>query len=282
MIHNSPINIKLFLFLVLTYPLWSEETQVRLGIKTRLEVSLVGEIENFQFIRFKDKSKSILKYNNIINPLFQWVSSFASDTSLEIINSKNREHFYINKKKKQYWEKDYFGKNKNKNSKLISLNFSDEYPPQNIKRVNSVGVFKVNGFNTSLWITSISNQKITMKISEWAVDSTPMLLYADSLNKDILVSKMYQDEEIKSLEFGSGLSKNSSIIGVRNIEEIYLENNIGTIPGSIIKGRVEVFDLEQKEVQSFFETEIIELYIEQSNNSYFTIPADFTKIIKNK
>lgn len=282
MIHNSQINIKLILCLLSTLSLRSEETQLRLGIKTRLEIPLVGEIDNFQFIRFKDKSKSILKYNNIINPLFKWVSSFASDTSLEIINSKNREHFFINKKNKKYWKKDYFEKNKAKDSKLISQSFSDEYPPRNIKRVNSGDIIKVNGFNTSLWVTTISNQKMTMKISEWAVDLTPMLLFADSLNKNILISKMYLDTEIKSLEFGSGLSNNSSIVGVQNIEKIYLENNIETIPGSIIKARVEVFDFKEKEFQSFFETEIIELYIEQLNNSYFTIPIDFMEIIKNK
>ena len=282
MIHNSQINIKLILCLLSTLSLRSEETQLRLGIKTRLEIPLVGEIDNFQFIRFKDKSKSILKYNNIINPLFKWVSSFASDTSLEIINSKNREHFFINKKNKKYWKKDYFEKNKAKDSKLISQSFSDEYPPRNIKRVNSGDIIKVNGFNTSLWVTTISNQKMTMKISEWAVDLTPMLLFADSLNKNILISKMYLDIEIKSLEFGSGLSNNSSIVGVQNIEKIYLENNIETIPGSIIKARVEVFDFKEKELQSFFETEIIELYIEQLNNSYFTIPIDFMEIIKNK
>ena len=282
MIHNSQINIKLILCLLSTLSLRSEETQLRLGIKTRLEIPLVGEIDNFQFIRFKDKSKSILKYNNIINPLFKWVSSFASDTSLEIINSKNREHFFINKKNKKYWKKDYFEKNKAKDSKLISQSFSDEYPPRNIKRVNSGDIIKVNGFNTLLWVTTISNQKMTMKISEWAVDLTPMLLFADSLNKNILISKMYLDIEIKSLEFGSGLSNNSSIVGVQNIEKIYLENNIETIPGSIIKARVEVFDFKEKEFQSFFETEIIELYIEQLNNSYFTIPVDFIEIIKNK
>lgn len=282
MIHNSQINIKLILCLLSTLSLRSEETQLRLGIKTRLEIPLVGEIDNFQFIRFKDKSKSILKYNNIINPLFKWVSSFASDTSLEIINSKNREHFFINKKNKKYWKKDYFEKNKAKDSKLISQSFSDEYPPRNIKRVNSGDIIKVNGFNTSLWVTTISNQKMTMKISEWAVDLTPMLLFADSLNKNILISKMYLDIEIKSLEFGSGLSNNSSIVGVQNIEKIYLENNIETIPGSIIKARVEVFDFKEKELQSFFETEIIELYIEQLNDSYFTIPIDFMEIIKNK
>ena len=112
-------------------------------------------------------------------------------------------------------------------------------------------------------------------INEGSVRELPLLHLADSLNREVLISKGVSDTLIAISRYGSGLSNNEMILGATSLDSLYQVYGISPISGEIIKGNVEKVEKGDDDSNMSFGIEMIELYAETYDENKFTIPDDY-------
>ena len=133
----------------------------------------------------------------------------------------------------------------------------------------------IHGFRTKKRTPTLEFSEFKWIIDEWSVRELPLLRLADSLNREILISKGVSDTLIAISRYGSGLSNNEMILGATRLDSIYQVHGIPSIPGEIIKGNVKKVEKGDDDSNMSFGIEMIELYAESYDGKRFVIPDDY-------
>ena len=255
---------------------FSQDFQVRVVGEMQMDIPILGPF--------------IMTFNQTVAPGF-----YRSEEKIEakrfyarwLMNSKIGEIMIAGTEnilkydsdEKEYWlqsPEDYFKKpdTSSENTKTISFSLSsdeeDDTPPK-ITRTGGKEIEVLHGFRTKKWITSISSSNGNMVFEEWFVDKLPLMSLSDSLESAIK-SKFKPDGvivELAHFEFLSNLILN----------EMDSLTTLDPIPGHAVKINFLVYENEN-DPKFTVSYEILELYAEPVDTSYFTIPEEYQRVEK--
>jgi len=180
---------------------------------------------------------------------------------------------------KNYWFKspeDYFNNPDTSSDKTYSFNMSfsgndiDAFPPK-ITRTGGNDIEYLYGFRTKKWITTISSTSKRIVLEEWYVDNFPLITLSDSLQLAIK-SKFHPENKIENFDHGI-LSSNTIL------EQLDTLNTFNPIPGFAVKINFLLYEGNDRP-KSTLGYEIVELYAEPVDSSFFTIPIAYERIEK--
>jgi hypothetical protein len=183
------------------------------------------------------------------------------------------------KDEKEYWlqsPEDYFKvpDTSSENTKSMSFSMSsdeeDDTPPK-ITRTGGKEIEVLHGFRTKKWITTISYSEKRMVFEKWLVDKLPLLVLSDSLESAIKTKFNPESETVKveHTEFSSNLI----------ISQMDSLTTLEPISGHPVKINFLVYE-DGNDPKFTVGYEILELYAEPVDTSYFTIPEDYERVEK--
>ena len=255
--------------------------------KSYFDVPVIGKVYLSQTTYLSNNRKNTIEKTDIETRFFGFIAGLVSDikdTTGTLIDSKGQEWEY-NINDKEYWkvlkENEQTSEDGDNESKKIeyTIGSDDESSSENkiisVSRLGHEKMENIHGFRTKKWTTTLEFSEFKWIIDEWSVKELPLLRLADSLNREILISKGVSDTLIAISRYGSGLSNNEMILGATSLDSLYQVHGIPPISGEIIKGNVEKVEQGDDDPNMSFGIEMIELYAETYDENRFTIPDDY-------
>ena len=136
----------------------------------------------------------------------------------------------------------------------------------------------VNGYRAKKWITSVLFDKKKIIIEEWFVKDLPLLDLQDSIKRSIFEDFSQDINFSENSNIDNFLSDLWDIMNLSNKIIFTMDTNtdLDQIQGRSVKTNVSFFE-EKKNPKIKMSMEILELYAESVDTSFFTIPDDFAK-----
>jgi len=266
---------------------FTQDIQVKMLTKSYFDVPVIGKIYLSQTTYLSNNRKNTIEKTDIETRFFGFIAGLVSDikdTTGTLIDSKGQEWEY-NINDKEYWkvlkEKEQTPEGGEEKSKKIeyTIGSDDESSNENkfisVSRVGHEQMENIHGFRTKKWTTILEFSEFKFIIDEWSVKELSLLRLADSLNREILISKGVSDTLIAISRYGSGLSNNEMILGATRLDSIYQVHGIPSIPGEIIKGNMKKVEKGDDDSNMSFGIEMVELYAESYDRKRFVIPDDY-------
>ena len=225
---------------------------------------------------------------------FRWIVGIVSNTTGEIVDITSRQAWEYNTDDQEYWaipfmdedSDDESEENEDQNdgnrSLSNSISFNEENGADDGENLTSVTrsggdkIENIHGFRVRKWTTTVFRGNDQIIIDEWAVKALPLLRLADSLNREIELARGTPDSLLNLLRFGSGFSNNETLLGVPGLDSLIEVSGINSISGEVIKGDVSFF--EDGKSKAGFGSEVVEIYAETFDSSFYTIPEGYERI----
>ena len=225
---------------------------------------------------------------------FRWIVGMVSNTTGEIVDINSRRAWKYNTDDQEYWTIPFIeedsddesgeDENQNDNNRSISYSFSfsndndvdEEEDLTSVTRSGGDKIENIHGFRVRKWTTTVSRGNDRIVIDEWAIKALPLLRLADSLNREIELARGTPDSLLNLLRFGSGFSNNETLLGVPGLGSLIEVSGINSISGEVIKGDVSFF--EDGKSKAGFGSEVVEIYAETFDSSFYTIPEEYERI----
>jgi len=268
---------------------FSQDIQVKMLTKSYADVPVFGKVYHFQTTYLASNQKNIIQVTSIESGFFGFMADVFSDftdTNGTLFNAAGQTWDY-NINDKEYWipsdDMETDENSDDEDSKRYEYTISSDSDGQSkdenkiisVSRIGHSEIENIHGFKTKKWTTTLQLSELKVIIDEWAVDELSLLRIADSLNREILMSRGAPDSLIAMMRYGSGLSNNEMILGNTKMDSVYNEYDVVPIAGEIIKGDVRMFKDNSDDPHVNFGTEVVELYAENYDGKRFTIPDDY-------
>lgn len=265
--------LSLILFFSFSFP---QDHQVRIVNKMQMEIPVVGHVT---FTRDQTVAPGFLRSEEKIEAKRFYARWLMNGETGEIMIEGTEKILKYDKEEEEYWlqsPEDYFKKpdSSSENSKSFSFSLSsdekDDTPPK-ITRTGGKKIEFLHGFRTKKWITTISVAEKKMVFEEWYVNNLPLMKLSDSLESAIKTKFNPNSEpvEVELFEFSSNIF----------ISEMDTLATLEPIPGHAVKINFLIYeDDDDPKIGMGFE--ILELYAEPVDTSYFVIPESFERVEK--
>ena len=266
---------------------FTQDIQVKMLTKSYFDVPVIGKVYLSQTTYLSNNRKNTIEKTDIETRFFGFIAGLVSDikdTTGTLIDEEGQEWEY-NINDKEYWkvvkENEQTSEDGDNESNKIeyTIGSDDESSSENkiisVSRLGHEKMENIHGFRTKKWTTTLEFSEFKWIIDEWSVRELPLLRLADSLNREVLISKGVSDTLIAISRYGSGLSNNEMILGATSLDSLYQVYGIPPISGEIIKGNVEKIEKGDDDSNMSFGIEMIELYAENYDENRFTIPDDY-------
>ena len=265
----------------------SNNIQIKMVTRSYADIPVFGRVNQLKTTYLSNNQKNTIETTDLETRFFGFIAGLVSDikdTTGKLIDHKGEEWEY-NINNKEYWISSDKSKNtseeENEKSKKIefSIGSDDESSEENklisVMRVGNEEMENIHGFKTKKWTTTFQFSEYRIIIDEWSIKELSLLRLADSLNRQILISKGVSDTLIAISRYGIGLSNNELILGATKLDSIYHKNGILPIEGEIIKGDVKKIENGDQDHSMSFGIEIVELYAEDFAQKNFIIPDNY-------
>lgn len=264
-------RITFILFFSILFP---QDLQVRIVSKMEMDVPVLGPVK---IINDQTVAPGFFRSEEKIDADRFYASWLMDGETGEIMINGTDKIIKYDKEDEEYWlqsPEDYFKKpdTSSENSKSFSFSISsdeeDNTPPK-FNRTGGKEIEMFHGFRTKKWITTISFSDKKMVFEEWFVDKLPLMNLSDSL-ESLIKTKFnpnVDSVEVTPFEF-------SSNIFIREMDTL---TTLEPIPGHAIKINFLVYE-ENDDLKMATGFEILELYAEPVDTSYFTIPEEYERV----
>tara|TARA_Y100001970_G_C14171185_1_gene824265 strand:- start:347 stop:1132 length:786 start_codon:yes stop_codon:yes gene_type:complete len=254
--------------------------------KSYFDAPVIGRVYLSQTTYLSNNQKNTIETTNIETRFFGFIAGLVSDiqdTTGTLVNGQGQEWEY-NINDKEYWEPSNENEqNLEDDEKSNKIEYkigsddesTEDYNIISVSRVGNQEMENIHGFRTKKWTTILELSEFKWVIDEWSVKELTLLRFADSLNRQVLISQGVSDTLIAISRYGSGLSNNEMILGATKLDSIYQSNGISPISGEIVKGEVKKINKGDDDPSISFGIEIIELYVESYDKKRFVIPENY-------